>query len=398
MEQKKKSTWKVSKSTYVLLLPALFLAGVLVGNKVDIKTLIHRSLASQNAKTDLDYSSVTEAYDALIQNYDGKLDNAKLLDGLKKGLAEATEDPYTEYFPAEDSKSFKEEISGSFVGIGAELGKENNAIVIVSPLKGFPAEKAGVLAKDIILKIDDQDATSLTIGDAVKKIRGPKDTTVKLTLLRGSQQVEISIVRADIKIPSVEFSVLDGGVCSINISRFSDDTYTIVSQAAKECKSKGASKVLVDLRNNPGGYLEQAIRVASHWVPTGKNIVSEKRGGQVIKTHPAVIGQEFVGMKTVVLINEGSASASEILSGALKDYGLATLVGQKSYGKGSVQEVDPLTGGTSIKITIARWYTPNDKNIDKQGIEPDQKVDISVDQIKAGEDPQKAKALELLAS
>jgi carboxyl-terminal processing protease len=156
--------------------------------------------------------------------------------------------------------------------------------------------------------------------------------------------------------------------------------------------------VLVDLRNNPGGYLEQAIRVASHWVPTGKNIVSEKRGGQVIKTHPAVIGQEFVGMKTVVLINEGSASASEILSGALKDYGLATLVGQKSYGKGSVQEVDPLTGGTSIKITIARWYTPNDKNIDKQGIEPDQKVDISVDQIKAGEDPQKAKALELLAS
>jgi carboxyl-terminal processing protease len=396
MDKKQKSPLRVSKSTYILLGVALFLTGVLVGNKVDIKGLTHSGLASENAKGSPDYSSVTEAYNALTQNFDGKLDSTKLLDGLKKGLAEATGDPYTEYFPAEDSKSFNEQISGSFVGIGAELGKENNAIVIISPLKGFPAEKAGLLSKDIILKIDDQDATSLTISDAVKKIRGPKDSTVKLTVLRGSQQIEIPIVRSDIKLPSVESAVLDGGVCSISISRFSDDTDTLVTQAAKDCKDKGTTKVLVDLRNDPGGYLEQAIRVASHWVEPGKNVVSEKRGGIVIKTHPAVIGQEFKGMKTVVLINEGSASASEILSGALKDYGLATLVGQKSYGKGSVQEVDQLAGGTSIKVTIARWYTPNDKNIDKQGIEPDQKVDITVDQIKAGEDPQKAKALDLL--
>ena len=395
MEQKKK-VLRVSKLGYILLLPLLFVSGLFVGNKVDFKSLTKNHLVSQNAKTAVDYSSIDEAYQALTQNYDGKLDTTKLLDGLKKGLAEATDDPYTQYFSAEDSKSFSEEISGTFTGIGAELAKENNAIVVTTPLRGHPAEKAGVLARDIIIKIDDQDALSMSVQDAVKKIRGPKDTTVKLTLLRGTQQVEVSIVRADIKIPSVEYEVLDGGVCNVRISRFSDDTDTIVTEAAKVCKEKGAKTVLVDLRNDPGGYLEQAIRVASHWVDTGKNVVSEKRGGVVIKSHPAVIGQEFKGMRTVVLINEGSASASEILAGALKDYGLATLVGKKSYGKGSVQEVDPLSGGTSIKITIARWYTPNDKNIDKQGIEADEKVDISVDQIKTGEDPQKAKALELL--
>ncbi|MCA9347757.1 hypothetical protein KC930_04235, partial [Candidatus Saccharibacteria bacterium] len=234
------------------------------------------------------------------------------------------------------------------------------------------------------------------ITEAVGKIRGPKDTEVKLTLLRGSEQVEVTITRSDIKVPSVDYKVENGGICYIAISRFSDDTDTIVKEAASTCKSQNANKILVDLRNDPGGYLDQAIRVASHWVDQGKTVVSEKRGGVVIKAHQAIAGQEFKGLKTVVLINGGSASASEILAGALKDYGLATLVGEKSYGKGSVQEVDPLSGGASIKITIARWYTPNDKNIDKQGIEPDEKVDVTVDQIKAGQDPQKQKALELL--
>jgi carboxyl-terminal processing protease len=212
----------------------------------------------------------------------------------------------------------------------------------------------------------------------VKKIRGPVDTSVKLNVLRGTEQLEFVIVRSEIKIPSVEHEVLDGGVCNIRISRFSDDTDSIVKEAAKVCKEKSATSVLLDLRNNPGGYLEQAIRVSSHWVDQGKNIVTEKRSGKVIKEHPATIGQEFKGMKTVVLINSGSASASEIVAGALKDYNVATLVGEKSYGKGSVQEVDSLGGGTSLKITIARWFTPNDKNIDKEGIEPNEKVEIIV--------------------
>ena len=372
------------------------MGGAVAGHLIDIPSFRKSSLTSLNNNSKLDYSSVQEAVDALKSSYDGQLNDSDLLDGLKKGLAEATDDPYTEYFTASESKDFNEQITGSFTGIGAELGKENDNIVVIAPLKGFPAEKAGVQAKDIIIKINDEDATSLSITEAVGKIRGPKDTEVKLTLLRGSEQVEVTITRSDIKVPSVDYKVENGGICYIAISRFSDDTDTIVKEAASTCKSQNANKILVDLRNDPGGYLDQAIRVASHWVDQGKTVVSEKRGGVVIKDHQAIAGQEFKGLKTVVLINGGSASASEILAGALKDYGLATLVGEKSYGKGSVQEVDPLSGGASIKITIARWYTPNDKNIDKQGIEPDEKVDITVDQIKAGEDPQKAKALELL--
>lgn len=385
------------KFFYAIMLPIVFIGGIVAGQLADFSFVnIGTGRPVVTSSSDLQYDSVEEAYDTLVASYDGELDKAKLIDGLKKGLAEATGDPYTEYFSAEESKEFNEQISGSFSGIGAELGKQDNAVVIVAPIKGFPAEKAGIKSKDIILKIDDEDALSLSISDAVKKIRGPVDTSVKLNVLRGTEQLEFVIVRSEIKIPSVEHEVLDGGVCNIRISRFSDDTDSIVKEAAKVCKEKSATSVLLDLRNNPGGYLEQAIRVSSHWVDQGKNIVTEKRSGKVIKEHPATIGQEFKGMKTVVLINSGSASASEIVAGALKDYNVATLVGEKSYGKGSVQEVDSLGGGTSLKITIARWFTPNDKNIDKEGIEPNEKVEISSDQAKAGEDPQKAKSLELL--
>lgn len=394
MEQNGKTS-QTKRLLYILALPLIFAGGTVFGQNTDIRA-IRLSDESPTQSSSLDYSSVDEAYETLVSNYDGELDETKLIDGLKKGLAEATEDPYTEFFTSEESKAFDEQLSGAFTGIGAELGKENNAIVVVAPIKGFPAEKAGLKAKDIIIKIDDEDALSLSITDAVKKIRGEKGTTVKLSILRGAEQLEFTITREEIKIPSVEYEVLDGNIGYIRISRFSDDTNNLVEEAAQDFKSKNVKSVLVDLRNNPGGYLEQSIQIASHWVESGKTIVTEKRSGKVIKTHAAVSGQEFKGMKTVVLINEGSASASEILAGALKDYGLAKLVGVKSYGKGSVQEIDKLSGGSSIKVTIARWFTPNDKNIDKEGIEPDVKVEISVDQAKVGEDPQKAKALELL--
>jgi carboxyl-terminal processing protease len=394
MEKTKKSS-RFSGAILAILLPVVFLGGVVVGRQVDISITGGSSNTAQSSRN-LTYDSVEEAYDVLRQNYDGDLDEAKLIEGLKKGLAEATGDPYTEYFPAEETKEFNEEISGSFTGIGAELGKQENAVVIVSPIKGFPAEKAGLKAQDIILKINDEDALSLSISEAVKKIRGPKDTEVKLSILRGSEQLEFTIVRAEIKVASVEYEVLEGGVGYIRIGRFSDDTDSLIIEAAKSFKDQGVSSILLDLRNNPGGYLDQSIRVASHWLDIGDVVVTEKRGDTVLKTHKARSAQEFKGMKTVVLINEGSASASEIVAGALKDYAVATLVGQKTYGKGSVQEVDTLSGGTSLKITIARWYTPKDKNIDKEGIEPDEKVEISNEQAQAVEDPQKTKALELL--
>lgn len=385
---------RVGSALYALLVPVVFIGGAFFGANADVSILHKNGIASND--DNLDYSTVEEAYDTLAANYDGELDKSKLIDGLKKGMTEATGDPYTEYFSAEESKEFNEQISGSFTGIGAELGKENNAIIIVTPIKGFPAEKAGLKSKDIILKINDEDALSLSINDAVTKIRGEAGTTVKLAILRGSEQLEFEITREEIKIPSVEYEILDGSVGYIRISRFSDDTDTLVKEAARNFKDQNVSRVVLDLRNNPGGYLDQSIKVASHWIDTGKTVVVEKRSGRVIKDHKAVAGQEFKGMKTVVLINEGSASASEIVSGALKDYGVATLVGIKSYGKGSVQEVDSLGNGSSIKITIARWFTPQDKNIDKEGIEPDEKVEITTEQAKAGEDPQKTRALDII--
>lgn len=390
--EKTKKKYSLKKAIYIVLLPLIFVGGAVFGNNLDVQ---FSSGLQVNSSSDLDYSSVEEVYDTLAANYDGELDKAKLLDGIKKGLAEATEDPYTQYLSAEDSKEFNEQISGAFTGIGAELGKEENAVVIVAPIKGFPAEKAGLKSKDIILKINDEDALSFSINDAVKRIRGEAGTSVKLNIFRGTEQLEFNIVREEIKIPSVEYEVLEGNIGYIRIGRFSDDTDSIIRKAAADFKGKQVASVVVDLRNNPGGYLDQSIKVASHWVDAGKTVVSEKRSGKVIKDHRAVRGQEFKGMKTILLVNEGSASASEIVAGALKDYGLATIVGEKTYGKGSVQEIDALSGGASLKVTIARWFTPKDKNIDKEGIEPDQKVEITPDQAKAGEDPQKAKALEL---
>ncbi len=381
---------------YLLAATLIFSAGIAAGQFVDVNLSSIRRGSVSVGNDDLNYETVEEAYDTLRNSYDGELDKSKLVDGLKKGLAEATGDPYTEYLSSEESKEFQQSLSGTFTGIGAELGKENNAIVVVAPLRGFPAEKAGLKAKDIILKIDDEDALSMSINDAVKRIRGEKGTIVKLSVLRGSEQLEISIERADIKVPSVDYQILEGNIGYVQISRFSDDTDGLIRDAARDFKSKNVQKIIVDLRNNPGGYLEQSIKVASHWLDSGQVVVSEKRGGLVMRTHKAIAGQEFKGMQTVVLINEGSASASEILAGALKDYGLATLVGQKTYGKGSVQEVDTLSGGASLKITIARWFTPKDKNIDKEGIEPDHKVEITAEQVTAGQDPQKQKAVELL--
>lgn len=390
MQQSLKRISKSRTGVVYLMLPVVFIFGIFVGNSSSI------SLGLSNRKANVDYTTVDEVYGVLKANYDGSLDDQALLDGLKKGLAQATGDPYTEYFTAEESKEFNQQLSGTFTGIGAELGKQDNAIVIVAPIRGFPAEKAGIKAKDVLLQINGEDALSLTLSDAVKKIRGPKGTEVTLTILRDGERKEFKIVRDDIKVPSVEYSVIDDNVGYIVVSRFSDDTNSLITEAARDFRSKQVNSVILDLRNNPGGLLEQSIQVASHWVDQGKTVVSEKRGDALVRNKVAARGQEFKDFKTVVLINEGSASASEIVAGALKDYGLATLVGEKSYGKGSVQEIDELSGGASLKVTIARWFTPNNRNIDKEGIEPDHVIKITPEQAQSDIDAQKDKALELV--
>ncbi len=347
--------------------------------------------SSQNTTlpAQLDYSSVSAIYDTLKNNYDGKLTESQLLDGLKEGLAEATKDPYTEYFNPNQAKQFASQLNNSFSGIGAVLGKDDAGnLIIVSPIKGFPADRAGLQAKDVIVSINGESASGMSPDVAAGKIRGPKGTTVILKILRNkTDNLTFAITRDDIKIPSVSSRILDGNIGYMQIISFSDDTATLARQAATSFKRANVKGVVLDLRGNPGGLLDAAVDVSSLWLPAGKTVVTEKgTGGD--QTYASNGGDILSGIPTAVLIDDGSASASEITAGALHDNGAAQLIGEKSYGKGVVQQLINFSDGSELKVTVASWYRPNGQNINKKGITPDQIVGMTADQSKAGNDTQ----------
>lgn len=391
-----KKRWSLLKIlTCLLLSVAIFGGGVAVG-RGDIR-LKGLSLSKQSSVPTLDYGSVDQLYSLLKSDFDGNLDNEKMLDGLKTGLVNAANDPYTQYFNPKDAKIFDDELTGSFTGIGAELGTDaNDNIVIVAPLLGYPAEKAGLKPKDIIAAIDGETTSGLSIDRVVQKIRGEAGSEVKLTIIRGAQKAfDVAITRQQITIASVKSSV-EGNIGYLKISQFTNDTTKLAKDAASDFKAKGVKAVILDLRSDPGGYLSGAVDISSLWLDQGKVVVAEKRGGQTLSTEYAKGGNSFKGLPTVVIIDGGSASASEITAGALRDNGVAVVVGQKSFGKGSVQQVENLPNGGELKVTIARWFTPKGVNIDKQGITPDVLVGLSDDDQKAGRDPQKDKATAIL--
>lgn len=396
LSKKKKFSVKAFKNLIIVLV--IFGSGFLLGQSDVAENFLSQSnnASDSSLPSKLDYSGVEEVYSKLRDSFDGQLDQQKLQDGLKEGLVRAAGDPYTEFLNEEATKEFEEGLSGSFEGIGAELGKDKESIVIISPISGFPAEKAGIKAKDVIVEIDGESAYDLSVTEAVKKIRGEKGTKVKLTVLRDGKTLDFEITRDQITIPSVTSEVTDSGIGIIEINRFGDDTVKLAADTAADLKSKNVKGVILDLRGNPGGLLNGAVGVSEIWLTSGDKILQEKRGEEVIKTYFADGKQVLSGVKTVILIDEGSASASEIVAGALKDNGAATIIGVKSYGKGSVQEVKSLSFGGTLKVTVARWFTPNGRNIDKEGIEPDQKVEISEEDAKAARDPQKDAAIKFL--
>ncbi len=342
----------------------------------------------------IDLSSVQKTYQELIANYDGKLDTQKLIYGANRGLVEAAGDPHTVYMDPDETKEFDKSLSGQIGGgIGAEIGLRNNKPTIIKPLENSPAQKAGIKAGEVIVKVNDEASSDWSVEKVVSKIRGEVGTSVKLTLLSGSQTREVSVVRQNIVSPAVE-SEIDGEIGILKVNRFGDDTVSLARKYASEFVEKGVKKVILDLRNNPGGTVGAAQGLLGIWLDN-QIAMTERRGSEIVKTLRTT-GTPILGnMKTVVLINGNSASASEITAGALREYGKATLVGQKSYGKGSVQIVLGLPGGSQMKVTEARWYTPKGKNIDKTGIEPDVKVDLSSDDVNNNVDPQMDKAKSL---
>lgn len=318
--------------------------------------------------------------------------------GAISGLTASLEDPYSIFLPPEKKKRFEEDIRGNFSGVGMEVGMKDEILTVISPLPDSPAKKAGVQAGDKIVKIDDAITTGLSADEGVNLIRGEEGTKVRLTLVRGKEKpFEISITRAIIAIPTLEAKKIDNDIFEIKLYNFSATSPNLFRGALRQFIESGSGKLIIDLRGNPGGFLDAAVDMASWWLPAGKPVVIEKHGGgedKVYRSHGYDIFTDK--LKMVILIDRGSASASEILAGALSEYGKATLVGEKTFGKGSVQELIPVTSDSSLKLTIAKWYTPNGHSISINGLMPDILVPFTEEDFKALRDPQRDKAIEIL--
>lgn len=349
----------------------------------------------------IDFSLFWKVWEILKSRYVDKsqLDARELFYGAIDGMLAATGDPYTTFFSPKENQEFNEDMSGTFEGIGAEMGIKDDVITIIAPLEGMPAERAGLLAGDKIVKIDDVLSSNYSLDEAVKHIRGAKDTTVKLTVFREGEEEtrDFVVTRGIILVKSVRFEMRDDAIAYIRVSRFGDDTEQEFKTAVKETVAKQAKGVIIDLRNNPGGFLDTAITMASSMLPGGKVVVIEEDGEGKRKELKARGGDTLSSLPVVVLINQGSASASEILAGALRDNRSdVVLVGKKSFGKGSVQELVAVGKDTAVKITIARWLTPSGKQIHNVGIAPDVDVSITSEDIKEKRDPQLDTAVEEL--
>lgn len=378
---------------FALPFAAVLLIGFVVGQAAPQTIPVSWSIGHSR----LDFYDLNSTYDLLKSKFDGNVDPNKVIDGARAGVIASAGDPYTVYLDASAAKSLNDQLSGTLSGVGAEVGIKNNKLAVIAPVAGSPAAKAGLLAGDVIAEIDHKSSSQYTLDEAVGHIRGKKGTKVTLTIIRGTTQArEITITREVITVPSVNWSMKPGNIGYINITTFGNDTSQKIVEAANDLKKQGAQKIILDLRNDPGGYLDSAVVVVSQFVPEGKLVVEERHHGATQQKLETSGNGALVGLPIVVLINSGSASASEIAAAALRDDIGAKLIGEKSFGKGSVQEVIKLDGGAELKVTVAHWFTPNGQGIDKKGITPTIEVKQTPEDFNTGRDPQLDRALKEL--
>ena len=387
----------------VILILAAFVVGLFMGRSDWVERQLTQKIRSEitgkyiSQTEKVDFKLFWDVWDILEKKFIKQpLDYEKMLYGAIEGMVESLEDPYTVFMDPEMSKKFAQEMGGTFEGIGAEIGVRNDRITIIAPLAGSPAEQAGVMTKDIVLKIDDKDAVGMTLIEAVYLIRGEKGTEVTLTIQREglSEAKEITIIRDVIEVKSVVFKMKDK-IAYIELRYFGDSTTQEFKEAVQDVLTKDPKGIILDVRNNAGGYLQTAVDVASEFIKDQVVAIEEFSDGRrnEFKAKGRARLKDF---PCLVLINEGSASASEIVAGALQDYGIAKLVGKKTFGKGTVQELENLSGGTSLRVSLAKWLTPKGQDINGNGLDPDIEIELTEEDYEADRDPQLDKALEIL--
>lgn len=390
----------------VLLAAAAFFSGFQLGTDTELEASIGSFFTPQTkADESVDLSEFWQVWNLLDEKFVSStttdpLTKEERVHGAVRGLVDSYGDPYTVFLPPQDATIFEEDISGNFSGVGMEVGIRDGVVTVIAPLPDSPAEMAGLLPGDVIVRIDTTQTEGMSIDEAVKLIRGEKGTDVTLTIFREGETEfnEIVVTRDTIVIPTIE-TRSEGDVFIITLFSFNAIAEAEMQRALREYVESEKKRLILDLRGNPGGFLQSAVNIASYFLPTGKVVVKEHFGEndeeRLYRSTGKLLGR-FAPEEMVVLIDGGSASAAEILAGALNEHGIATLIGSQTFGKGSVQELVSLKDGSSLKVTIARWLTPDDTSISEGGLTPDIEIERTPQQFLGGEDPQLEAAIEFL--
>ena len=389
---------KINLSTSIITSFIFLVVGFFVGSNWQFIITNFSPYIGFRKSEQANWDSLNEIYTELKSFYDGEVTEENALTGAKRGIAAALDDPYTTYLTAKEGNEFLSDLNGEIneAGVGMELTFRNNHTVVVRTLPDNPARKAGIKPGDRIMKIGDENVDGKTTEDVAKKLRGKAGEKVKVEVLRGTQSSTFEMTREKINNVSADISYSDK-TAIISVYRFAEDTGSLVRKLAEQAKAKQVDKVILDLRNNGGGYVSAAGEMLSLWLNGGDKYMIEKSIHNDDKTDYVPRGKNpiFKDIKTIVLINRSTASASEIVAGALKDYQKATIVGMTSFGKGVMQTMLNLSDGGKLKVTTAHWYTPNGSSINKTGIKPDVEIDRTVQDITEDKDPQLDKAKSL---